>query len=80
MDLSDVRMVERCQHLGFALKTSHAIGIGGESRRQDLQSHLPFQPGVPGPVHLPHAAFAKLVHNLVVRDRLADQRFPFSFG
>jgi hypothetical protein len=30
VDLRDVRVVQRGQQLGFALKASHPVGVGGE--------------------------------------------------
>jgi hypothetical protein len=60
IDGSDVRMIERREHFGFALKTSKPIIASRERRRQNLDRDLTLQLRVGRPIHLPHAAFADL--------------------
>ncbi len=59
VDGSDVRMVQRGEDFGFPLKPGKPITVSGQEGRQDLDGHLTFQLGIGGPIHLPHAAFAK---------------------
>ena len=65
VDARDVRMVERSQHFGFALKTREPVAIGGERGRQDLDRDLALEPGVGRPKHLPHPSFADLRSDFV---------------
>ena len=51
----DVRMIQRREHLRFALEAREAIGVGREGVRQDLQRNVSLQPRVAGTVHLAHA-------------------------
>jgi len=53
MDLRDVRMVERGEHLGFTAESRDALGIVGERRRQDLQRDVSTELGVFGAIDLP---------------------------
>ena len=59
VDRRDVGMVQRRQHLGFALEARQALGIGGERRRQDLDRHLALEPRVGGAIDLAHTAGAE---------------------
>ena len=52
-------MVERGEHLGFALKTGQPVVVGRQRRWQDLERDLTFQVRVGRPIHLAHAAFAE---------------------
>ncbi len=65
VDRRDVSMVERREDLRFALETRHALGVCGESFRQDLDCHVAPQPRVPGAVHLPHSAGADRRHDFI---------------
>ena len=59
VDAGDVRMVQRREDFGFALKPSQPIVIRRDGRRQDLDGDLALQPGVGGPIHLPHSALTE---------------------
>ena len=69
-----MRMIERSQKLCFPLKAAHSLAIPDKLLRQDLQRHLPSQPGVDGPIDRTHPSFPKLGGDLVVGDGLAYQR------
>jgi len=69
VDLRDVGMIERCQHLGFALEAGDALGVVGEGLRQHLNGDLALQFGVGGAVDGTHTALAELGDNSVVSDR-----------
>ena len=56
---ADVRVVQRGQHLRFALETGEAIRIAGEGVRQDLQRDVAIQLGIARAIHLAHAAGAE---------------------
>ena len=56
VDLRDVRMIERREHLRFALEPRQPIGIGRERVRQDLDRDVAIQLRVAGAIHLAHAA------------------------
>src|SRR5262249_40942149 len=61
----DVRMVQRGEHLGLALKPRKAIGVGRQLDRQDLDRDVPLQPCVGRAIHLTHSAGAERADNLV---------------
>ena len=52
VDGGDVRMIQRREDFGFALKTREAIGIGRDRRRKNLERDLALQLRVGGPIHL----------------------------
>ena len=58
VQVRDVGMVQRREGLRFAREPGEPIGIAGEDLGKDLQRHVTIQPGVPGPEHLSHPAFA----------------------
>jgi len=64
-------VVERRRRPRLQLEAPHPRGIGGERRRQDLESHITSEPGVVGPVHLAHAAGAQPAD-----DRVRTEREP----
>ena len=51
-------MVQRREHLRFALKPGEAIGIAGERVGQDLQRDVAIQLRIARAIHLAHAALA----------------------
>ena len=61
-------MVQRGEDPGLALEAGEAVGVGGESFRKDLESHVPIELGVAGPVNLTHAACADLGGDFVRAD------------
>jgi hypothetical protein len=63
-------MIERGEHLGFAGKARHAIGVLVESLREDFDSYVAIQFGVGGPPDFTHTALAQLGEHAVVTDRL----------
>ena len=64
----DVGMVERAEHLRFAMESREPIGIGGEGVWQDFQRDISGELAVTGPIHLAHAAPADDLDNLVGSD------------
>jgi hypothetical protein len=46
MQRGDVRVIERGEHLLFALEPRHAVGVGRPRFRQDLDRHLAPEPRV----------------------------------
>src|SRR4051812_30983236 len=65
VDAADVGVVQRGEDFRFSLKAVEPVSVGGQSRRQDLDGDLTFQPGVDRPIHLAHAAFTDLGSDLV---------------
>src|SRR6516165_7940651 len=63
VDLRDVRMVERGEHLGFTVEAGDALGIVGEGSRQDLQGNVATELRVLGAVDFAHAASTKRGEN-----------------
>ena len=59
VDVRDVRMVERGEHLRFALEPREPLGVVGEQLRQDLDRDVAIQPGVARAIDLAHPAGAK---------------------
>ena len=71
VDGRDVRVVQRREDFGFALKAGQSVRIRRQGRRKDLDGDLTLQPGVRRPIDLPHAAFAKLRGDFVDADASA---------
>ena len=65
VNLRDVGMVQRRQHLGLALEARHALAVVRERLGQNLDRHVAFQLGIVGAVHLAHAAGADGREDLV---------------
>ena len=72
----DVGMVQGSHRLGFALEALESCLVRCHLGRQDLQCNLSFELGVLGEVDLPHSAFADLLEDLVVSQRLAEHDSP----
>src|SRR5207249_1947331 len=68
VDGRDVRMIELCQDLRFALEARHALGILSEGRREHLDRHVAIQARVPRAIDLAHAARAERREDLVGSD------------
>jgi hypothetical protein len=56
VDPRDVRMVQRCEDLGFPLEPGEPFGILGERRRQELQRHLAIELRIARAPHLAHGS------------------------
>src|SRR5215472_4729583 len=65
VDCSDVRMIERGEHLRLALEPRKTVGVGCERVRQNLESNLAIQLGITGAIDLAHAARADLGDDFV---------------
>jgi hypothetical protein len=63
--LGDVGVVERCEHLRFALEAVAAIVVAQRGQRQDLQGDISSEPGIAGAKHFAHSAFAQLVEDFI---------------
>src|SRR2546425_2818164 len=51
-----MRVVERGEHMRFALEACHAVGVTGEEFREHLEGDLASELGIAGAIHLAHAA------------------------
>ena len=69
-DRPDVGMVDRCEHLGFALEPGEAVRIERETVGENLERDVPIQRGITGVIHLAHSAFANF------RDDFVGPQFP----
>ena len=61
----DVGMIQRGQHLRFALEARHVLLVIREGRGQHLDGDVAIELGVVRAVHLAHAAGAEGCHDLV---------------
>ncbi len=61
----DVLMREGGNGLGLALEPGEPVSVLGKSPRQDLDGHVPPQPGVMSPVDLAHAAHANQIGDFI---------------
>src|SRR5262245_60670424 len=66
----DIRVIERSQHLRFALETGQAGRVVGEGGGKDLDGHLAPQLRICRLPDLAHAAFGQVRGDTVMRDGL----------
>ncbi len=59
VDRADVGMVQRRQHLRFALEPGQPVRVGGHRRRQHLDCDVALQLAIAGAVDLAHSARAE---------------------
>jgi len=76
VDLTDIGVTEGSKNLSFPLEPPHPLAVRGKPLGQDLQSHVPVQLGIGGPVHHTHTAFADLLQNLVMANGRSDHTTP----
>ena len=74
MDRGDVRVIERGEHLRFALEARQALRIGGEHLRQDLQGDVAPEPRVAGAIDLAHPAGPERTDDFVEANALASRQ------
>jgi hypothetical protein len=65
VNMRNIGVVKRSERLRFARESRQAIGVAGESVRQDLQRDIPIEFRVTGSVDLSHATFADQRRNFV---------------
>ena len=65
VNLRDVRMIERREHLRLAAEAREALGIVGNGGEQDLDRDLAIQLRIARAIHLAHAAGAQQGDDLV---------------
>ena len=58
VNVRDVGVVERREHLRFAMEARQSLGIVGEEIGQDLDRDVAVQLGVMGTIDLAHSTFA----------------------
>jgi hypothetical protein len=49
-------MIQRGQHLRFALQTGHSVGVEGERPREHFERNIPAEVNVVRAIHFAHAA------------------------
>ena len=59
VDVRDVRVIQRCQHLRLAAEARQAIGIVGDGGQQHLDRDVAIQLGVAGAIDRPHSTGAE---------------------
>src|SRR5512143_2018004 len=72
VDGADIGMIEGGSRFSFSPEPLQGVMISGEFFRQELQGDKTMESGVLGLVDDTHATAAKLLNDLVVRNRLAD--------
>src|SRR5207247_2403935 len=65
VNLDDVRVLQRCNGLGFSSKTSQSLVISQQRRGDHFHGDRSLQLQVPGLVHYPHAASTQLLQKLM---------------
>src|SRR5262249_40918711 len=68
VDVGDVRVIERREHLRLAAKPRKAVRVRCHSFREYLDGHVPIQLRVARPVHLAHSARAERGDHFVWTD------------
>ena len=74
VDGADVRVIEGRSRARLALEALEQLAVLGHFRRKKLQGHAAAELRILGFVHHTHAARAQFAENLVVQERLADER------
>ena len=69
-------MVERGEHLRFALETREPVGVVRRTSRQDFDRDIASELRVARAIDLAHAAGAEMGDDLVVRDPLTNADPP----
>ena len=89
MDVRDVGVVQRSEHLRFALKSREALWIVGEEIRKNFDRDVAIERRVARAIHLSHTAGAERGENVVRAEAsagLKGQRsiwvglYPSGFG
>ena len=75
----DVRMVQRCQQLGFIFQTAQCLRIVGDLFRQHLDGNATIKTGVHADVHDSHSAAAQLSLNAILPDPFGYRALPRDF-
>ena len=65
VDVADVRMIERREHLGFATESRQAVRIIRDRREQHFDRDVAIQLAVASAVDLPHAAGPEVGEDLI---------------
>jgi len=65
VDRGDVRVVQRHEQFGFALKSREAFRVGGNRGRQHLERHRPLQIRIGGPMDFAHPAGTKRITDAI---------------
>ena len=74
VDGDDVGMTQRRGGLSLMDQAASAFRVRGKLSRQDFDRGKPSQTRIAGPVHHAHAAFTQRRQDLVVAERMAQQR------
>ena len=67
-------MIQRSQEVRLVLEAGHAVLVGGEGFRQDLDRYVAAELGVPRAVHLAHAARAERSADFVRAETCAGRQ------
>src|SRR5258708_5730600 len=67
-------MIQRRKHLGFVLKSSHAIGIAHQRRGQDFERNVALEGRIASAVDLAHSALTEQGEDLVVTEFIGDRQ------
>jgi hypothetical protein len=71
MDMRDVLMVERCEHLRFTCEAGETLGIVREEVGQNFEGDVALELRVLGPIHLSHPASTEQGNDFVRADMTA---------
>ena len=72
MDLRNVRVVERCQHLRLAFEPREAIGVVGDGRQEHFERDIAMELPVVRPVDFAHPSASQVGADLVRAKGSAD--------
>jgi hypothetical protein len=79
MNRADVRMIQCGRGASLALKPAQRLGVQSQVVSHELERDEAIEPGVFRFVDHTHASAAKLLHDAIVGDRLAEEWFLASF-
>lgn len=80
VDAADIGVLQRRRGAGLHQQPLPGLQLGAQVGREELERHLPVQPGIVGPVDRPHTSAAEGADQPVMTDRVPLRRRDYRFG
>ena len=73
VDLSNIRVIQRREHLRFALESREPVWVRGKRRRQDLQRDIAIERRIARTIDLAHPARAEGADDFIRTEMRSDR-------